>query len=383
MATYGEWIKLNNEVTQLDETGRNKLYKDKEAKESYEEYVKENTKEFKNEVERFHYMIDNGLYDKVLKDIPSTIIEEMHNLAYSYNFEFQSFMAVQKFYENYSLIEYKEDKSFNFIENYEQHNVRVALYLFKDDYVKAREMLEQMMEQTVQLSTPTYLNSGVQKRGELSSCYLFVVDDNIESMNFVVDSVKQASKHSGGVAVDATRIRPKGASVQGQPNASKGVIPFAKSIEQGVSHFDQAGKRQGSAALYLNIFHQDIEDVLSSKKINASEKVRLDTLSLGVTIPNKFMELVEKDSDIHLFDTYNLHQVTGKHLDEIDFKTEYEDLVNNPKVETKKIKARDLMTDISKTQLESGYPYVFYIDNANDNHPLKNLGKIRMSNLCK
>ena len=143
------------------------------------------------------------------------------------------------------------------------------------------------------------------------------------------------------------------------------------------------GKRQGSAALYLNIFHQDIEDVLSSKKINASEKVRLDTLSLGVTIPNKFMELVEKDSDIHLFDTYNLHQVIGKHLDEIDFKTEYEDLVNNPKVETKKLKARDLMTDIAKTQLESGYPYVFYIDNANDNHPLKNLGKIRMSNLCK
>lgn len=382
MATYGKWIELNNEITQLDDKGKNKLYKDIEARDAYLKHIEENTHSFETETERFHYLIEEGLYDKVLEEVPNTIIEEMHKLAYSFNFEFQSFMAIQKFYENYALVEYDNNDKELFIENYEQHNVRVALYLFQDDYVKAREMLIQMMEQTLQLSTPTYLNSGVQQRGELSSCYLFVVDDNIESMNFVVDSVKQASKHSGGVAVDASRVRPKGASVQGVPGASKGVIPFAKSIEQGVSHFDQGGKRQGSAAIYLNIFHQDIEDLLSSKKINASEKIRLDTLSLGVTVPNKFMELVREGLPLHTFDTHNLYEVTGKHLDEIDFNTEYEELIDNPNIKTNKLDAKDLMTDIAKTQLESGYPYVFYIDNANDNHPLKNLGKVRMSNLC-
>lgn len=383
MATYGDWIKLNNEVTQLDETGKNKLYKDKEARDSYKKYIKENTKEFNNEIERFHYMVDNGLYDTVLKDIPDTIIEEMHKLAYSYNFEFQSFMAIQKFYENYALKEYENEDKFQYIESYEQHNVRVALYLFKDDYVKAREMLEQMMEQTLQPATPTYLNAGLQKRGELSSCYIFVVDDTIESINFVTDNAKNASKNAGGVSIEASRIRPKGAPVKDRPNASKGVIPFAKAIEQGVSHFDQGGAREGAAALYLNIFHDDIEDLLSAKKINASEKVRLDNLSIGVTIPDKFMELIKDDQSFYTFDTHNLYQETGKYLDEIDITKEYDSLIANPSIKKTKRNARDLMTNIAKTQLESGYPYVFYIDNANNNHPLKGIGKVRASNLCK
>lgn len=143
------------------------------------------------------------------------------------------------------------------------------------------------------------------------------------------------------------------------------------------------GARNGSAVVYLNVFHQDIGDFLSSKKINASEKVRLDTLSLGVTIPDKFMELVKEDKPLYTFDTHNLYVETGKHLDEIDFNEEYESLVKNKRIKKKKLNARDLMTDIAKTQLESGYPYVFYIDNANNNHPLKGIGKVRASNLCE
>lgn len=246
---YGEWIELNNEITQLDENGKNKLYKDKEALQSYLDYVDENTKHFDSEIERFKYLIDNGLYDKELSSVPNTIINEMHKLAYSFGFKFQSFMAGQKFYETYALKEYTKDKEY-FIENYEQHNVRVALYLFKDDYVKARELLVQLMEQSYQPATPTFSQAGKADRGELSSCYLFNVDDTTESINFVIDSVKEASRRGGGVAVDASRIRPRGSKVKGRPNSSKGVIPFAKSIEQSVGWFDQ-GKH--SAPYYSNM----------------------------------------------------------------------------------------------------------------------------------
>ena len=124
-------------------------------------------------------------------------------------------------------------------------------------------------------------------------------------------------------------------------------------------------------------------DLLSSKKINASESVRLDKLSIGVTIPNKFMELVKEGKPFYTFDTYDIHKVYGKYLDELNIDEWYEELLNNDKIGKVKHDAREVMTDIAKTQLESGYPYVFYIDNANDNHPLKNLGKVKMSNLCK
>ena len=378
---YGEWIELNNEITQLDENGKNKLYKDKEALDKYLEHIKDNTRHFDDEVERVRTLTKENVYDKIFDNVPDTIIYEMTKLAYSFDFKFQSFMACQKFYENYAVKQYENGKV-TYVEDYEQHNVRVALYLFQNDYIKARELLIQLMEQTYQPATPTYLNAGVSKRGELSSCYIFVVDDTIESMNFVVNNAKIASKNGGGVSVDVSRIRPRGSEVKGIPNASKGVIPFAKSIEQGVSHFDQGGQREGSAVAYLNVFHQDISDFLSAKKINASEKARLETLSLGVTIPDKFMELVKEGEPLYTFDTYNLNQVTGKHLDEIDFNKEYDNLVNNKDIKKKKLDAREVMTDIAKTQLESGYPYVFFIDNANDNHPLKGIGKVRASNLC-
>ena len=123
-------------------------------------------------------------------------------------------------------------------------------------------------------------------------------------------------------------------------------------------------------------------DLLSSKKINASESVRLDKLSIGVTIPNKFMELVKEGKPFYTFDTYDINKVYGKYLDELNIDEWYEELLNNDKINKVKHDAREVMTDIAKTQLESGYPYVFYIDNANDNHPLKNLGKVKMSNLC-
>lgn len=378
----GKWTELNNEIKQLDENGKNKLYKDKEALEEYQKYIRKNTRKFDNEVERVRQLTKEGVYDKLFDEVPDTIISEMTSLAYSFNFEFQSFMACQKYYDTYATVQYDKEGNEIYVENYEQHNVRVALYLFQDDYVKARRLLIQLMEQTYQPATPTYLNAGIAKRGELSSCYIFVVDDTIESMNFVLDNAKIASKNAGGVSVEASRIRPRGSKVKGRPNASKGVIPFAKSIEQGVSHFDQGGKREGSAVVYLNIFHQDIVDFLSAKKINASEKARLETLSLGVTIPNKFMELVKEGKPLYTFDTHNLHEVVGKHLDEIDFNEEYESLVENEDIIKKKLDAREVMTDIAKTQIESGYPYIFFIDNANDNHPLKGIGKVRASNLC-
>ena len=195
---YGEWIQQNNEITQVDENGKNKLYRDKDALQSYLKHIKDNTRQFDNEVERVRTLTKENVYDSVFENIPDTTIKEMTELAYSYNFEFQSFMACQKFYESYAVKQYDSNDNEIYVENYEQHNVRVALYLFQNDYVKARELLVQLMEQTYQPATPTYLNAGIAKRGELSSCYIFVVDDTIESINFVTNNTKVASKNAGG-----------------------------------------------------------------------------------------------------------------------------------------------------------------------------------------
>ena len=127
----------------------------------------------------------------------------------------------------------------------------------------------------------------------------------------------------------------------------------------------------------------DIKEFLDSKKVNAGEEIILNKLSLGLIVPNKFMELLKEGKEYYTFDTYDILQEYGKHIDEVDFSKEYDKLVANGNIRKEKLNPRDIMTDIAKTLLQSGYPYMFFIDNANDNHPLKQLGKVKMSNLCK
>ncbi|MGI4657249.1 hypothetical protein ACR2XU_27985, partial [Klebsiella pneumoniae] len=72
MATYGKWIELNNEITQLDDNGKNKLYKDQEALDEYLKYIEDNTRKFNSEVERIRVLTKEGTYDKIFDNVPDT-----------------------------------------------------------------------------------------------------------------------------------------------------------------------------------------------------------------------------------------------------------------------------------------------------------------------
>lgn len=142
-------------------------------------------------------------------------------------------------------------------------------------------------------------------------------------------------------------------------------------------------QRNGSGVVYLNIFHGDIEEFISSKKPNADEKIRLATLSTGVVIPDIFFELMKKDKDIILFSPYDIYKEYGKRMSEMSMTEMYYELLDNPNIrKLKRLNARKLYTEIKKSQFESGYPFEIFDDNVNNNHALKELGRVKMSNLC-
>lgn len=153
-----------------------------------------------------------------------------------------------------------------------------------------------------------------------------------------------------------------------------------KLFEDSFSYSNQLGQRQGAGVVYLSVFHPDIIAFLSTKKENADEKVRVKTLSLGITVPDKFYELARHNADMYLFSPYSVEREYGLPFNYIDITSMYDELVANPNITKTKIKARDLETEISKLQQESGYPYVINIDTANRSNPID--GKIIMSNLC-
>lgn len=106
----------------------------------------------------------------------------------------------------------------------------------------------------------------------------------------------------------------------------------------------------------------------------------MKTLSLGLIVPDKFYELLKKDEMMYLFSPHDVTKVYNKPFSEVNITEEYDNMVANPNINKSKIKARDLETEISKLQQESGYPYILNIDTANRSNPIK--GTIKMSNLC-
>lgn len=372
------YFKLNNELN-IPVDGVIPLDKDKESVRAYFlEYVNPNTVFFHNLKEKINYLTKNNFIEKeFISMYDFEFIKELFKHVYSKKFRFKSFMGAHKFYTQYAL---KNLDKTRILERYEDRISFTALYLANGDEELAMNLAEEMIEQRYQPATPTFANAGKVARGEFISCFLIDIQDNMESIGRAINSSLQLSKKSGGVGINLSNLREAGASIKGIKNASSGVVPVMKIFEDSFSYANQLGQRQGAGAVYLNIFHPDIIDFLATKKENADEKVRVKTLSLGVTVPNKYYELIKNDEYMYLFSPYDVERIYKKPFSYVDITAEYDNMVNNPDITKTKIKARDLENEISKLQQESGYPYILNIDTANKENPVN--GNIIMSNLC-
>lgn len=375
------YIALNNEIMQRDEQGTLQLDKDKEAVKAYFiDYVNQNTVFFHNLREKLDYLVENNYYDKaLLDDYAFDEIKAVFKTAYAKKFRFPSYMSAKKFYENYAL---KTNDKTKILERYEDRVSIVALYFGNGVAEKAIQFAELLINQEYQPATPTFLNVGKARRGEFVSCFLLECGDSLNDINMMNSTARQLSKKGGGISINLSKTRAKGESLMGYENVTSGVVPIMKNLDQSFRHINQAGQRNGSGSVYLNVMHADIFDFLDTKKITADEDVRIKTLSIGVVIPDKFIELARENKPAYLFYPHNLRQVTGKHLDEIDFDTEYDALINNPAIRKERIDPRNLLERIAIVQLESGYPYIMFEGNVNKTHALNNLGKVTFSNLC-
>ena len=374
-----KWIYLNNEI--MVKNGDDfQLEKDKEAVYSYfVDYVNKNTVFFHNLKEKMKYLIKNDYYINFYEMYTHEEIKEVFKLVYDKKFRFASFMSASKFYQSYAL---KDDTENKFLERYEDRIAIVSLYLAQGNLEKAKEYALMLINQEYQPATPTFLNSGKKRSGELVSCFLDEMGDNLSGIGYIFDSAMKLSSLGGGVSINLSKIRARSEAIKGVDGRASGVLPIMKILEDIFSYANQLGQRAGAGAVYLNVFHADINEFLDSKKINVDEKIRIKTLSTGVIIPDKFMELAEQDEVCYIFYPHTVFLEYGKYLDDMDMNEMYEKLVDNPNVKKKKINVRELLVKISQSQKESGYPYLFFKDNANKEHALKEIGDIKFSNLC-
>lgn len=372
-------IELNNKVTKRREDGFFDIEKDQEALEVYLEEIAEKTIQFNDPIERLHFLVDQDFYYDLFKEYSEETLKEINQFADSIPFQFASYMSASKFFKDYAL---KTNDKSEYLETYKEHVIIVSLYLAKGNVKQAKQFVEGMIEQRIQPATPTFLNAGRARRGELVSCFLLEVDDSLNSINFIDSTAKQLSKIGGGVAINLSKLRARGEAIKGIKGVAKGVLPVAKSLEGGFSYADQLGQRPGAGAVYLNIFHYDVLEFLDTKKVNADEDIRLSTISTGLIVPSKFFDLAKEGKDFYMFAPHTVEREYGVTLDDINLDEYYDELVANPNIIKKAKDARDMLNTIAQTQLQSGYPYLMFKDNANKVHPNSNIGQIKMSNLC-
>ena len=373
-----DYFALNNELN-IPKDGKIQIDKDREAvKRYFLDYVNPNTVFFHSIEEKLDYLVENEyIKAELLSKYAPIFIKTLFKRAYAKKFRFKTFMGAYKFYSQYAM---KTKDGTRFLERYEDRIVFNALELADGQTSLARDLVDEMISRRYQPATPTFINAGRVKGGEKVSCFLLTVDDSMNSIGRTINSALQLSKIGGGVGISLTDVRAKGDQIQGMEGMADGVVPIMKILEDSFSYANQLGARDGAGVAYLSIFHPDVVDFLSVRKENADEKVRIKTLSLGLTVPDKFYELIKNNSDMYLFSPYDIKKEYGIEMSGIDITAEYDNMVNNPRIKKSKIKARELETEISNLQNESGYPYIINIDTANNANHIN--GRIRMSNLC-
>lgn len=372
------YFRLNNEINR-PVNGQIMLHKDQEAIQAFfKENVLPNTLTFPTMMEKIHYLIrEDYLETEFIERYRPEFIEELATFLKNQDFRFKSFMAAYKFYNQYAL---KTNDGAYYLESMEDRVLFNALYYADGNEELAKNIADEMIHLRYQPATPSFLNAGRSRRGELVSCFLIQVTDDMNSIGRSINSALQLSRIGGGVGISLSNLREAGAPIKGYEGAASGVVPVMKLFEDSFSYSNQLGQRQGAGVVYLDVFHPDIISFLSTKKENADEKVRVKTLSLGVTVPDKFYELARKNEDMYLFSPYHVEKEYGVPFSYVDITAKYDEMVANPNIRKYKIRARDLETEISKLQQESGYPYIVNIDTANRANPID--GKIIMSNLC-
>lgn len=374
-----DYLALNAELNLLGPDGKLQLGKDKDAARQYFlQHVNQNTVFFNDLEEKIDFLVDNKYYEeKVIDQYSFEFIKSMHNRAKAAKFRFESFLGAYKYYTSYTL---KTFDGKRYLERFEDRVIMVSLYLAQGNEELAVKIFDEILDGRFQPATPTFLNAGKEQRGELVSCFLLSVEDNMESIARAINSSLQLSKRGGGVALNLSNIREVGAPIKHIENQSSGIIPVMKLLEDSFSYANQLGARQGAGAVYLNAHHPDIMRFLDTKRENADEKIRIKTLSLGVVIPDITFHLAKNNEDMYLFSPYDVERVYGVGFSQISVTEKYDEMVLDRRIRKSKISARHFLQTLAEIQFESGYPYIMFEDTVNKANPID--GRVSMSNLC-
>lgn len=330
--------------------------------------------------------VDNGIYDKqILQEYSEEEIREFEkerNPSYDYDYDYAGMNLLKT--------RYLMKLEGNTFELPQDMYLTIALLLAipekKENRLNvAKQIYHATASKKLSLATPIVLNLR-RVNGNLASCFITSMDDDLENIYYTLDQLAQISKNAGGVGVNISRVRSQGAYIKHHKGASGGVLPWIKLINDTAIAVDQLGSRSGAITVALDVWHRDIEGFLDMQTENGDQRRKSFDIFPQVVVTDLFMKRVENDELWTLVDPHEIRKKYKIELAELygeGFEKTYSQIEKDENLEFKKIvPAKDLFKEFLKVVVETGMPYVFFKDTVNNANPNKNSGMIGNANLC-
>ena len=257
--------------------------------------------------------------------------------------------------------------------------MRVSIGIHGKDIPAVLDTYDKMSQGLFIHATPTLFNAGTP-RPQMSSCFLIANKaDSIDGIYGTLTECAQISKWAGGIGMHIHDIRGNKSRIRGTNGQSDGIIPMLRVFNATARYVNQAGRRKGSIAVYVEPWHADIMEFLELRLNQGDEEARCRDLFSAMWIPDLFMKRVEEGGKWSLFcpdKAPGLSNCYGEEFEALYTKYEEEGLANTT------VPAADVWKAILKSQTETGTPYMLYKDACNAKSNQKNLGVIKSSNLC-
>ena len=296
------------------------------------------------------------------------------------------YLGAQTLYDRYLLVDKTGDAPRR-LEAPQFFWMRVAMGLMLDEdgdrEARVLELYGLYKDRRFCSSTPTLFNAGTP-HSQLSSCYLYKVDDSIESIMYRgIAENAFLSKWAGGLGGSWTAVRGTGSHIKGTNGESQGVVPFLKLHNDQLVAVNQGGKRAGSGCAYLEVWHNDVFDFLELRRNTGDERRRTHDLNTACWIPDLFMQRMESREAWTLFrasDVADLHDLYGDAFRQRY--EEYEAQAEAGEIWGRQIPALDLWKEMLRMLFETGHPWMTFKDPCNVRSPQDHAGVVHSSNLC-
>ena len=254
--------------------------------------------------------------------------------------------------------------------------------------VWAKQFYEALAQRKISLATPILANLRIPG-GSLVSCFITAMDDDLESIFGGIQDAARISKNGGGVGVNLSRIRATGSWVMGAANASGGVVPWIKLLNDTAIAVNQGGRRAGAITVSLDTWHLDLLEFLEMQTENGDQRRKAYDVFPQLVASDEFMRRVEADANWTLVDPYEVRTRLGIELAELwgeAFEAAYaqvEASLDQAITLYKRVNARQLFKQMMRSQLETGMPYLWFKDTVNRANPNSHQGYIPGGNLCQ